>query len=73
MELFWILSIFEAEQSATEIVQDYSNCSNPFLSAWFELTLNLQLKASHSFGKYILVVFFLKGTDGFQKQSILTG
>ncbi len=35
--------IFEAERSATEIVQDYSNCSNPFLSAWFELTLNLQL------------------------------
>lgn len=30
LDLFWI---FEAERSATEIVQDYSNCSNPFLSA----------------------------------------
>lgn len=49
-----LFSIFEAEQATRKIVQDYSS---PFFNAWFELTLNLQLKASHPFWKYIFSCF----------------
>lgn len=55
-----LFSIFEAERSATEIMQYYSNYSNPYLSIWFEMTLNLLLKASHFFWKIYLSCFLFK-------------